>query len=348
MWSIPHPTKHVLWSRKPSRRAIYRSLLIQDSKTTPSYPTDQITRSHASQRRTSQPHRQQHNTAPSNLLLPSNSLIPPSPPSPTTLHPHRTLIHLSIIHRHPPKHRSPRLPFPKHRRRITPKIPTIPQTPLTKRIPIPPPPPGRPIPRRRPPPPRGLNKRIHAQQPPPMLQHPPMTMSMPPMPMPMPPFSRRRGRRRRRIKRRAGRRKRASQRGTGAGADAKHVLVGGHGARDLDELHEEQHGDPGELERGPEGEEQGVGVGVDYAAEGWGEDVALVGGGGGEGGEICAIGLVDGGGWREGLWGGRTLVGEHVVGEHAEGEVDEVEEEVAVVVDADAVVDPGAVAGRRG
>jgi hypothetical protein len=50
-------------------------------------------------------------------------------------------------------------------------------------------------------------------------------------------------------------------------------------------------------------------------------------------------------GEKRGGRGGRTAVGEHVIGEHAQGEVDEIDEEVAVVVDADAVVDPGAVAG---
>ena len=40
-----------------------------------------------------------------------------------------------------------------------------------------------------------------------------------------------------------------------------------------------------------------------------------------------------------------TVVGDPVVCEDAKGEVDEVEEEVAVVVDADAVVHPRAVTG---
>ena len=60
--------------------------------------------------------------------------------------------------------------------------------------------------------------------------------------------------------------------------DAKHVLVGRHGAGDLHELDEEEHGYPGELEAGPDGEEEAVSVRVDDAAEGGGEDVALFGG----------------------------------------------------------------------
>ena len=48
--------------------------------------------------------------------------------------------------------------------------------------------------------------------------------------------------------------------------DAVHVLVGGHGAGDLYELDEEEHAYPGELEGHPDGEEEGVGVCVYYAA----------------------------------------------------------------------------------
>ena len=65
--------------------------------------------------------------------------------------------------------------------------------------------------------------------------------------------------------------------------DAVHVLVGGHGARDLDELHEEEHADPGELQCHPDGKEEGVGVRVEDAAEGRAEEVALGGGNGHEG-----------------------------------------------------------------
>ena len=60
------------------------------------------------------------------------------------------------------------------------------------------------------------------------------------------------------------------------GVDAEHVLVRRHAARDLDELHEEEHAHPRQLEGGPDGEEEGVGVGVDDLAEGGGEEVALV------------------------------------------------------------------------
>lgn len=49
------------------------------------------------------------------------------------------------------------------------------------------------------------------------------------------------------------------------------------------------------------------------------------------------------------MWigGKRTTVGKHIVGEHANGQVDEVKEEVAMVVDTHAVVDPRAVAVAR-
>jgi hypothetical protein len=43
-----------------------------------------------------------------------------------------------------------------------------------------------------------------------------------------------------------------------------------------------------------------------------------------------------------GQGGGHTTVSEDIVGKHADSKVDEVEEEVAVVVDTDAVVDPRA------
>jgi hypothetical protein len=49
--------------------------------------------------------------------------------------------------------------------------------------------------------------------------------------------------------------------------------------------------------------------------------------------------------WERFGAGGRTAVDEVVVAEDAEREADQVDEEVPVVVDADAVVDPRAVAG---
>jgi len=61
-------------------------------------------------------------------------------------------------------------------------------------------------------------------------------------------------------------------------SDAVHVFVGCHGAGDLDELDEEKHRDPGELDGGPDGEEEGVGVGIDDAAEEGGEEITLLGG----------------------------------------------------------------------
>jgi len=60
--------------------------------------------------------------------------------------------------------------------------------------------------------------------------------------------------------------------------DAVHVFVGCHGAGDLYELYEEEHRDPGKLDRSPDGEEEGVGVGIDDAAEEGGEEVAILGG----------------------------------------------------------------------
>lgn len=78
------------------------------------------------------------------------------------------------------------------------------------------------------------------------------------------------------VERSAGGCESGGERGRGTGVDAEHVFVGGHGTGNLDELDEEEHGDPGELERGPDGEEEAVGIGVDDAAEGGGEDVAFL------------------------------------------------------------------------
>ncbi len=223
-------------------------------------------------------------------LLPSNFLITPIPPPPSPKHIHHrgTLIHLSIIHRPAPQHRSARLPPPKHRRRITPKVLTVRDTPPTERVaPLPPLPRGT-THRRRAPPPCRLNESIHPQQPAPMLKDPPMAMAMP-VSMAVavsPTLCTTSGGSGTGIERRAGGGERAGEGGRGAGVDAEHVLVGGHCAGDLDELHEEQHGHPGELEGGPKGKEEAVGVGVDDAAEGGGEDVAFGGGGGREGCEI--------------------------------------------------------------
>ena len=62
---------------------------------------------------------------------------------------------------------------------------------------------------------------------------------------------------------------------------AFHVFVGGLVFGDLEGLDDEEEGYPGELEGGPEGEGDGPGVAEDEGAEGWGEDVAGLGGGGG-------------------------------------------------------------------
>lgn len=75
---------------------------------------------------------------------------------------------------------------------------------------------------------------------------------------------------------RAGAGEGAVERGGAVGLYAEHVLVGGHAARHLDELHEEEHAHPGQLQARPDGEDERVGVGVDDPAEGGGEDVALV------------------------------------------------------------------------
>lgn len=48
---------------------------------------------------------------------------------------------------------------------------------------------------------------------------------------------------------------------------AFHVLVCGLVAGDLDELDDEEHGDPDQLHGGPEGEDDGEGVAVHQGAE---------------------------------------------------------------------------------
>ena len=83
-----------------------------------------------------------------------------------------------------------------------------------------------------------------------------------------------------------GRAGRGEGRGGVSVVDAVHVLVGGHGAGDLDELNSEEHGHPGELEGDPDGEEEGVGVRVNDAAERWGDEVAGGGSDGREGGVV--------------------------------------------------------------
>lgn len=55
---------------------------------------------------------------------------------------------------------------------------------------------------------------------------------------------------------------------------AAHALVGGEVARDLEELDAEEHGDPCELEGGPDGEDDGEGVFVEDLAEVVGYDGA--------------------------------------------------------------------------
>ena len=109
---------------------------------------------------------------------------------------------------------------------------------------------------------------------------------------------------------------------------AAHGLVGGEVARDLEELDAEEHGDPGELEGGPDGEDDGEGILVEGFAEVGGEDVAC--------------------------WGWRGCGEEREVGpgeaqpeQDAQGEEEDVEDEVTVVVVCYAVVDPGAVAGYQ-
>jgi len=54
-----------------------------------------------------------------------------------------------------------------------------------------------------------------------------------------------------------------------------HGFVGCEAAGYLDELDYEQHGDPDELEVGPEGEDDGEGVCVEGCAEGGGEECAF-------------------------------------------------------------------------
>ena len=69
---------------------------------------------------------------------------------------------------------------------------------------------------------------------------------------------------------------------------ALHVLEGGLVAGDLDELHDQEHGDPDELEGGPESEEDGPWVAVYEGADGGVEYRA--GGGGlgvGDGVDVC-------------------------------------------------------------
>ena len=55
-----------------------------------------------------------------------------------------------------------------------------------------------------------------------------------------------------------------------------HVLEGRHVLRYLDGLHDEQHGDPDELQEGPEREGDGPGVAEDEGAEVGGQNVARI------------------------------------------------------------------------
>lgn len=86
---------------------------------------------------------------------------------------------------------------------------------------------------------------------------------------------------------------RGEGRGKAAGrgvVHADHVLVGGHGPRHLDELNEEQHEDPGELESGPDRQDQCICVSVNDLADACSEEVALVRGRSRSGCKVCTKG----------------------------------------------------------
>ena len=102
-----------------------------------------------------------------------------------------------------------------------------------------------------------------------------------------------------------------------------HVLVCGCVFRDLDSLHDQEHGDPNELQASPDGEGDGEGVAEDDGAEGGAEDVAGRGCWFGEEFEVCQD--------------------EAHVEDDAKFHAQDVQEEVADVVVPDAVIDPGTV-----
>lgn len=72
----------------------------------------------------------------------------------------------------------------------------------------------------------------------------------------------------------------AIERGNRFVVHAEHVLICGHGAGHLEELDEQEHGYPHQLQGDPTGEEKCEGVGVNHAAESRCEDIALVRDGG--------------------------------------------------------------------
>lgn len=111
--------------------------------------------------------------------------------------------------------------------------------------------------------------------------------------------------------------------GRGAVADAVHVLVRRHGAGDLHELHKEEHTDPRQLQSGPDPQQNEVGIGVEDLAHALREKGALIRRRRGQCREVA--------------------VQQPVKRQDAEGQAYEVQEEVSMVVDTNAVVDPRAV-----
>ena len=108
---------------------------------------------------------------------------------------------------------------------------------------------------------------------------------------------------------------------------AAHGLVGRHRAADLGELDDEEHGCPDELDGGPGGYEDGERVFAELGAELGAEEGAF----------LLSF-------WRggEGFEVGECETDEEGDAGHHE---DDVDDEGAVVVDGNAIVDPGAVTG---
>lgn len=65
-----------------------------------------------------------------------------------------------------------------------------------------------------------------------------------------------------------------------------HVFIGCLCTCDLNELNDDEHCEPGELESGPNGDGYGEGIFVIRVAEAWGEDVAFSAISGGKGSDV--------------------------------------------------------------
>ncbi|KAH8902497.1 hypothetical protein BR93DRAFT_239672 [Coniochaeta sp. PMI_546] len=205
-------------------------------------------------------------------FLPSNSLIPtpPSPPpaSRPYVHQVRRFVYISPVHRPPSQNSRAGLSLAEHRGRIEPEVLAVGEATLRVRIRLLPLVlgTGRGTPAR-----RRLDEGIHAEQLAPLLEEAAVVVLVT---VAVAVRVRLPGSARWRVAAAAA----AAEGGAGACEGtvegcgtvvvyAEHVLVGCHAAGNLDELHEEEHAYPGQLQSCPYCEKQRVGVGVDDFTE---------------------------------------------------------------------------------